>query len=72
MLTENLEEALRERLGRDCKRLIREAKKLIHRSRELLEPDVANELFWVLGKTKRTNKAANASSRDASRGSKPE
>ena len=72
MLTENLEKALRERLGRDCKRLIREAKKLIHRSPELLEPDVAHELSRVFGKTKRKNKAASASSRDVSRGSKPE
>ena len=69
MITENSEKARRDRIGRDCKRLIGEAKKLIQRSRTLLKSGVANELSGALGKTKTKtkSKAASASSRDKSR-----
>jgi hypothetical protein len=59
-----MKKALRDRLDRDCKRLILESKRLISLSRELLKPDVADE-SEVFDKTKRKSKAA--SSRDTSR-----
>jgi hypothetical protein len=67
MITENSEKARRDRIGRDCKRLMRESKKLIQRSRNLLKSGAANELSEVFGKPKTKSKAASASSRDKSR-----
>jgi hypothetical protein len=59
-----MERKRRDRISRDCKRLIRESKELIKRSREIFDSDGANEVSCGFGKTRRKSKAASASSRD--------
>jgi hypothetical protein len=54
-----MEKEQRNRIRRDCKRLIRESKELIKRSREIFGSDEANDLSEVFSKTtpKRNSKA---------------
>jgi hypothetical protein len=57
-----MEKKRRNRISRDCKRLIRESKDLIKRSREIFGSDEANYLSKVFGKAtpKRNSKGASA------------